>query len=105
MTPEQQQIAIAEACGWEKANHLGLGWWRHPVEKTACTTDDLPDYVNDLNAMHEAEKVIEVIMHERGDDYAYGDKLVEVTQDVRPIRATAAQRAEAFLKTLNFWKP
>lgn len=111
MSPEKQQRAIAEACGWErvriptqsKDDPLPRGWalngkggWR--------AKHSVPDYLNDLNAMHEAEDRIEAVMHDRGDDHAYGDKLVEVTMDVRPIRATAAQRAEAFLRTLNKWE-
>lgn len=68
------------------------------------TDSNIPNYCADLNAMHEAEKIVERIMHERGDDYAYGDRLVEVTQNVRPISATARQRAEAFLRTIGKWK-
>lgn len=43
MTPEAQRIAIAEACGWQL---LG-GMWHHPIGGF------IPDYLNDLNAMHE----------------------------------------------------
>ncbi len=61
----------------------------------------IPDYLNDLNAMHEAEGTLN-----RGSGYhetgGYGLYLVALDHDVS---ATAAQRAEAFLKTLNLWKP
>jgi hypothetical protein len=68
----------------------------------------LPDYLNDLNAMHEAEKVMPY--GKLGD---YLNRLVELTGycDTKTWTkanfdlntATAAQRAEAFLRTLNLW--
>jgi len=43
MKPEQQRIAIARACGEDNDSILrGL----------------IPDYLNDLNAMHEAEQTM-----------------------------------------------
>ena len=63
----------------------------------------LPDYINDLNAMHEAEKVL-MDYCDGWEDYCHKIKRHFVTSD-GAIRATAAQRAEAFLKTLNLWKP
>jgi hypothetical protein len=60
-----------------------------------------PNYLNDLNAMHEADGTLnkESGYHETG---GYGLYLVALDHDVS---ATASQRAEAFLKTLNLWKP
>ena len=62
---------------------------------------DRPDYLNDLNAMHEAEKVL---TNEHWETYA--GHLAELHQPLASFRflhATAAQRAEAFLRTLNLW--
>ena len=105
MKPEQQRIAIAQACGWK--------WVRLRQQEGLC--DDVrgyppnvecvglneryaPDYLNDLNAMHEAEKIMS---YDEFDEY-----YVQLSMKmVRPFHATAAQRAEAFLKTLNLWKP
>ena len=50
------------------------------------------DYTSDLNAMHEAEKVLS--------NNQWLDYVGALNQNVA---ATAAQRAEAFLKTLNLW--
>jgi len=104
MQPEEQRIAIAEACGWK--NHATGPYpdWRDPDGCSHNTPTGLPAYLSSLDAMHEVEKFVEDIMHGRGDDYAYGDKLVEVTQNHRPISTTAAQRAEAFLRCLNLWR-
>jgi hypothetical protein len=105
MTPEAQRITIAEACGWTREGHL----WRGPTHRkdwpASCRADDLPDYLDDLNAMHEAEGVL----IEMSDGMPLPDKWSEycswLVGRCLPFRATAAQRAEAFLRTLNLWQP
>jgi len=72
----------------------------------------IPNYLNDLNAMYEAEKLLT-------DEQAQGyfDNLSNVTGarldtlgvqygvcHFKMYNATAAQRSEAFLKTLSLWK-
>jgi hypothetical protein len=88
MTPEAQRIAIAGACG--------LTGWR---ESRA-----LPDYLNDLNAMHEA---VETLRNLPGSEWFDFQQILkeECGSTMNCIQATAAQRAEAFLRTLNLWKP
>jgi hypothetical protein len=85
---EEQRIAIAEACGWKTGYRDPEAW--HP----------LPDYLNDLNAMHDAEKVLnekqEDIMNSTLWDIMDGRKYL--------WHATASQRAEAFLRTIGKWK-
>ena len=59
------------------------------------------NYCNDLNAMHEAEEVLgsEALFE------AYYLKLYDVTHSTLwPIRATARQRAEAFLRAMGKWE-
>ena len=96
MSPEQQRIAIAKACG------KNVEMYENCIEGFLqfCYNSKIPDYLNDLNAMHEAEGTLnkESGYHETG---GYGLYLVALDHDVS---ATAAQRAEAFLKTLNLWK-
>jgi len=55
-----------------------------------------PDYLNDLNAMHGAEKMLEC-------GEAYETELIRSCKDAPIWHATATQRAEAFLRTLNLW--
>ncbi len=65
------------------------------------------DPLNDLNAMHEAERTLTYNqrMHFRGE-------LVEMMRPkykfesacLMAIHATAKQRAKAFLRTLNLWE-
>jgi hypothetical protein len=63
------------------------------------------DYCTDLNAMHEAEKVLAPKNWDRFSEkwWNYYHHLVD--GDVcKTIHATARQRAEAFLRTLGKWE-
>lgn len=62
------------------------------------------DYCNDLNAMHEAEKVL---THIRAAEYARILTSIawQSEQPVfAPMTATARERVEAFLRTLGKWE-
>jgi hypothetical protein len=104
MTDRKLNIIIARACGWkskEETNGEPWLWQRTRKDKTIESILEPPDYCNDLNAMHEAEKVL------NSDDIfeTYYLALYETTQSTRwPVCATARQRAEAFLRTLNKWE-
>ncbi len=106
MNPEQQRIAIAEACGWKFIPEYYHGE-DQPPEFTTVTPDGrhlcgyYPDYLNDLNAMAEAESII--IKAGAQTTRLYEDALQKFVANI--VFAAAAQRAEAFLKTLNLWKP
>lgn len=121
MTPEAQRIAIAEACGWTNICLQPL--WVSDIEDefppVLCGTHPskgrlegipkrfgpLPDYLNDLNAMHEAEKILTEVQF--GDYYIEHLKMArgesQYTIDRSMVCATAAQRAEAFLRTIGKW--
>lgn len=113
MKPEAQRIAIAEACGWRAKD--GVHWYPpglHPAQNVIGY--HLPDYLDDLNAMHEAEKMLKWEDRKRyhtaladvaGFSYSEADTEEETQLDwnCRICHATAAQRAEAFLRTLNLW--
>ena len=99
MSPEEQRIAIADAAGFI----AGYSWSRSDGLAV------LPDYLNDLNAMHEAERMLDITKVEK-----YCATLVRIVrhslgiedhESIHPTRfavyATAAQRAEAFLKTIE----
>jgi hypothetical protein len=69
-------------------------------------TYDAPDYLNNLNAMHEAEKMLTADQFEQ-----YRWILWDICKQVRVkdwyrcyLSSTAAQRAEAFLRTIGKWK-
>ena len=112
MKPELQRIAIHEALGWQKVTQgsLHYAWKRGDEFHYVAFT---PNYLNSLDAMHEAEKALtetqfqsyldwldvscggELALSEMIDGPAFGFGLVH---------ATASQRAEAFLRTLNLWQ-
>ena len=102
MTPEAQRIAIAEACGWRLWSSFN-GLWAPPNCVVEYDTDayPLPDYLNDLNAMHEAEKTL--TFHQETDYIAHLMRQHKDNPMTQGFMATAAQRAEAFLRTLNLW--
>ena len=112
MTPEEQRIAIAEACGWTQIepctcrDGVSRGYGPTPV----AHKKHLPDCLNDLNAMHCAE---EMLTQDQMIDYSrHVGKLVTIHlpasraawMDFKLINSTASQRAEAFLKTIGKWK-
>ncbi len=100
MSPERQRVVIAELCGYKRLVELdsGLHGW---IESGPC--EPIPDYLNDLNAMHEAERVF--LTHKLGPAYQrWLDRLNMQDMDFGVYHATAAQRAEAFLRTLNKWE-
>jgi hypothetical protein len=113
MTKEQINIAIAQACGFYQEEPWldGRECWGHKNHPPHVGFEQIPDYCNDLNAMHEAEATLDFEQAE-----LFEDELCDVTfknndglENPLPCRfsvchATAKQRAEAFLRTLNLWE-
>jgi hypothetical protein len=94
MNPEQQQLTIAEACGYKTGYRDPEAW--HP----------LPDFLNDLNAMHEAEETLQ-----ESQRVTYSNELYDLAVEHQLktgkwsyLSMTAAQRAEAFLRTIGKWE-
>lgn len=116
MNPEEQDIAIFESLGWKYLPPVkrdssfivrpeNLPRWKKGRE--IAYKDDIPSYGTDLNAMHEAEKSLPSSLTQKYwwslcdvtglDQYeAYRDPLLTVS-------ATAPQRREAFLRTIEKW--
>ena len=115
MNQNKQRIAIAEYLGYidvreyvedmdnDYLSLMGRKYKKGPLIR-------IPDYLNDLNAMHEAEETLQ--SHHLC--YEYNNKLYNILGNTVGNRAdkphhwtwhaTAAQRAEAFLKTIGKWK-
>lgn len=114
MKPEAQRLAISEACGWrfEKTDSD----WYLPARGEQVSEYHLPDYLNDLNAMHEVELAMSA-----DDKRMFGMELSVIVVDSMTANgwksgdhttsdkaewiwsATAAQRAKAFLRTIGKW--
>lgn len=94
MKPREIRIAVANAIG-DVCNRC----------KTAdCHCYACLRYEESLDAMHKAEEMLS-----EHDWMTYRRWLIEITPEEwsltkSQIHATAAQRAEAFLRTLNLWK-
>ena len=99
MNQEEQRAAIAEACGWtlNPAKHTakGLDWLHVPSGNTAYNP---PNYLKDLNAMHDAENSLTTSQMTIMSQYLH--RRLGMLWGF----ATASQRAEAFLRTVGKWK-
>lgn len=111
---QELRMAIAEKCGWRKGHWSSFAstgvdkcingriWndfgYSHP---DGTVSDNVPNYTADLNAMHDAEKLLK---HGNGiyEHTTYREVLrVIVGQNGKIWHATAIQRAEAFCRTLK----
>lgn len=143
MDEAKQRVAIWEAAKpLNRFGVMKRGWWYRPKqcgytgneseagrytleeakrhESIHCEPDDVivvefspPDYLNDLNAMAEAEKVLThvqcIAYHEclnqiQATDTQERNGEIEYQAQDFWFHATAPQRAEAFLRTLNLWE-
>ena len=116
MTDQQINEAIAAHCGWTGIRQGNYGIVGVPPigYDPRISLPPIPDYCNDLNAIHEAEQAhwirhhidrdtyrehLSIIVH-GGSRHWYRDfAIINALMD-----ATAHQRAEAFLKTVGKWE-
>jgi hypothetical protein len=111
LSAEQQQLKVAELCGYtleRKAGWLNFPMW---FKGDDVQTQGLPDFLNDLNAMHEAwlTKIAENNVLCSKFCYFLGQVLRPLWTDDKDFiwfysrveNATAEQRAEAFVLTLE----
>lgn len=96
MKPEAQRIAIAAILNWQKCPFDEVSFYVPMMGKVAVACDPLQD----LNAMHEAEKTLRNQFTTQEETYWRNLSYVQP----HPIYATASQRAEAFLRTICKWK-
>lgn len=114
MNKDKQRIAIAEYCGWtccgcvQELQPHGLAPWLKVSDYTTAQVlnhevpiDTLPDYLGDLNAMHEVEKLLGDLGSWALLDY---DQELALLTDSWKWNATAEQKAEAFLRTIGKWE-
>jgi hypothetical protein len=124
LTEQEKRIKLAEAARWKGISEqflVGYAPWRTepysdrvnacPVDELECfPLDPLPDYFNDLNAVHELEQQTWSKEWNMRDDFC--DHLALIIDPVHGYRglkaidalqATAAQRCEALGLALNIW--
>jgi len=111
MNSGQQRIRIAEFCGWIHVPQAGNpNCWKHKDGRRVRTYHDLPDYLNDLNAIRQAEEKFDDILGEEfiqclaGMMGCDGIGIWSYKDAFRVAHATAAQRSEALLKVTGAWE-
>lgn len=113
MTDEQINIAIAGACGWRRC--IGMLQPRHETEPKCWRNDNgaeytrPPSYTTDLNAMHEAELSKPFSFRKKFRGFLRSVMSASLRSGLfaaweELAHATARQRAEAFLRTIDKWE-
>jgi hypothetical protein len=114
MNKQEQRIAIAEACGFsinridrDEDGEIKFIWCNYPEGWQGPDIRPwVPEFSSDLNAMHEAEKVL-LGRIDHWWNYHTELKAMKILENHGKggiIHATAEQRAEAFLKTIGKWE-
>jgi hypothetical protein len=104
MTEEKQRIAIAEFCGWTKIVVNEIRMVGSPPNEPPPYDEYgllVPSYTRDLNAMQSAEKILTAQQRRSYVSYIFNLPASECESNTF---ATAAQRAEAFLRTVGKWE-
>lgn len=126
MTQEEINKAIAEWMGWsniEVANSMNINSPLKGYPPTGQIIGNkkkkiIPNFYNDLNAVHEAEKRLTPEQEEQYVSWLGALIMAEAYEDTTSARwsksnlsstdstyrATAPQRCEALLRTLDLWK-
>jgi hypothetical protein len=119
MNEQEINIAIARANGWAPCtsaicNIYGpCGFWikTTPDGESMLAVHGVPHYTTDLNLMHEAWCTLSIHQHQ-----TYRTWLQRIVAEAIDLdkpkdgpahsvcQATAAQRAEAYLQTLDLWQ-
>lgn len=110
MSPEAQRIEIALACVWTDVRYESNYFIGRSTPRSTLRGNnhkgnrwEIPDYPTDLNACREFE--IWLLKNHPDLRAVYRRILIEcVGSDGRYWMATAAQRCEAFLKTIGKWE-
>lgn len=126
MTPHQINMAMAQACGWvglrlcveSKCGVVGYNPADNPFPHDKGE-QDVPNYYEDLNSCHEAEKTLTP-----DEQYHYGDMIAKSLRDAEDAalgektgkkwkfngmgyfdlaHLSAPQRCESFLRVKNLW--
>lgn len=106
LSDDELRAKVAELCGWEKASADG-NYWKIPGGKITMAVAPFPDYLSDLNAMHEAEKVLTSEQQLRYITFLCSDpEWCNLERAMwrdfwEVLHATARERAEAFVATMS----
>lgn len=113
MTRAEINAEIATACGWKLIDDKTYGRAPYVTESEyqEFGNNSIPNYYEDLNAMHEAEKVLKDDHTSQDFQHArYVNHLENIVSSKNHgwsfslLNSAAPQRAEAFLRTFGKWE-
>ena len=132
MTQERQRIEIAEYCGWKWYKARGSGIITFNTPPTTKRDDwvenqwdeitrpdnylsidvafvNCPDYPNDLNAMHQAEKRLKPHRMSGSESTLWSDYFMALLricerEKISSAHANAALRSETFVRITGKWR-
>ncbi len=99
MTTKVKRIKIAEACGWKYEGEKSTS----PKGEVFYGDYVIPDYFDDLNAMHEAEKGLNQEQADKYDDILALSKQDGTWAGCHIWHQKPSERAEAFGLAMNLW--
>lgn len=114
MSPEKQRIAILIAMGWKRtwSHEREVFDWDRPDGSWAMSSAtaipyNSPDYLNDRNAIHEAE--VSLLNNSNGQEWI--ETLCRIrggwennTHFDLMVRSSIEERREALLRTIGKWE-
>lgn len=130
MTPDEKRIKIAELCGWTRIRSqddavcpiedIGCGFvglppnqrenvlWAEGDGRSPEVNWPIPDYLNDISAVHDAEFCLDHLWDDKYPGASAWDEFMKNLEIIVGSRgyvdvwkATAAQRAEALVLTME----
>lgn len=113
MKDDEINLAIAEACGWRSVRELddlypdgsvAAGVWWQGIDPVDGQERVIPDYCNDLNAMHEALRHLPRELKGKMVDTVWQIMPTGTCMEFDLLTAEPYYLAEAFLRTIGKWK-
>ena len=115
VNPEQQRIAIAEACGYTQEEPWldGRECWGHKDSPSYVGFEEIPDYLNDLNAMNDAlmtmsddqwARYVKILSGETAEESLLPTYYWQLEDVLNILQATNSTQAQAFLISIDKWK-
>ncbi len=115
MKPREIDIVIFESLGWKyippEPQSKGMSFIVYPKNlprwekgKDVVHIDNIPNYSLDLNAMREAEKLFNQPIYIQKHAWNNYKSALRLITGEHEVHASAAQKAEAYYKTLKLWK-
>lgn len=107
MDLQKQRIAIAEFCGWKDIKTNTVPHMTFIGLVGTCDGSPhlpIPNYLEDLNAMHEAEKLLTREQQRLYTRLLHPEYVDNLSGDWCVLHSAAGKRADAFTKVIGKWE-